>query len=76
IDAGQPSAVVAAAHKLAGAAANIGAVGAAALCRELETLGRESRPELVADGTRLLERLTAELARVDHALERILLGAL
>ncbi|MGJ0385136.1 response regulator [Paenarthrobacter nicotinovorans] len=76
IDAGQPSAVEAAAHKLAGAAANIGAVGAAALCRELETLGRESRPELVADGTRLLERLTAELARVDHALERILLGAL
>ena len=76
IGAGQAPAVAAAAHKLAGAAANIGAVGAAALCKELEALGREAGPGLASEGTQLLGRLTAELSRVDHALERILLGAL
>lgn len=58
-----------AAHKLKGAAANIGARGAASLCQELEQLGREpgSQP-----GPELLARLRTELARVDTALENAL----
>jgi PAS domain S-box-containing protein len=58
-----------AAHKLRGAAASIGATGAAALCQELEQLGRQpdGRP-----GTELLDRLGAELVRVDAALESAL----
>lgn len=76
LDAGQAAGVQAAAHKLAGAASNIGAVGAAALCKELEMLGREAAPGLEIEGSRLLERLTSELAGVDLALERIQLGAL
>jgi len=58
-----------AAHKLKGAAASIGARGAASLCQELEQLGREpgSQP-----GPELLARLRTELARVDTALENAL----
>ncbi|TFC90334.1 PAS domain S-box protein [Cryobacterium sp. TMT3-29-2] len=58
-----------AAHKLKGAAANIGATGAVALCQELEYLGREadSQPD-----PELLARLETELARVDTALENAL----
>jgi HPt (histidine-containing phosphotransfer) domain-containing protein len=62
-----------AAHKLRGAAASIGATGAAALCQELEQLGRQ--PDVRADGrpgTELLDRLGAELVRVDAALESAL----
>ncbi|MHA7292176.1 PAS domain S-box protein [Arthrobacter sp. MDT3-24] len=55
-----------AAHKLKGAAANIGASGAASLCQELEQLGREPGGQ---PGPELLARLRTELARVDTALE-------
>ncbi|NWL32133.1 response regulator [Paenarthrobacter nitroguajacolicus] len=65
----------AAAHKLAGAAANIGAVGAAGLCKELERLGRDAGPELGSTGALLLDQLHTELARVDQALERTLTEA-
>ncbi|MDI2035721.1 hybrid sensor histidine kinase/response regulator [Paenarthrobacter nitroguajacolicus] len=76
INAGDAPAVETAAHKLAGAAANIGAVGAAALCKDLERLGHDGGTDLEVEGMRLLGQLTAELARVDHALERTLLGVL
>lgn len=55
-----------AAHTLKGAAASIGATGAASLCQELEDLGREGDGQSGAD---LLTRLLAELARVDRELE-------
>jgi CheY-like chemotaxis protein len=55
-----------AAHKLKGAAANIGATGAASLCQELEDLGREPGGK---PGPELLTRLLTELARVDKELE-------
>jgi two-component system sensor histidine kinase/response regulator len=61
--------LVQAAHKLKGAAANIGANGAVAICQELEELGRAHKdgdPELLA-------RLEAELALVEKALNRALL---
>lgn len=72
---GQAAAVEAAAHKLAGAAANIGAVGAAGLCKDLERLGRDAGPQLGADGALLLGHLDTELTRVNQALERTLTGA-
>lgn len=72
---GQTDAVAAAAHKLAGAAANIGATGAAALAKDLERLGREAGPSFENHGTHVLEQLNSELARVNGALERTLLGA-
>jgi CheY-like chemotaxis protein/HPt (histidine-containing phosphotransfer) domain-containing protein len=75
LESGQPNAVEAAAHKLAGAAANIGATGAAALAKDLERLGREAGPGVAAHGTHVLDQLNSELARVDGALERTLLGA-
>lgn len=75
LDGGQAAAVEEAAHKLAGAAANIGAVGAANLCRNLERLGREAGPDFAVTGPGLLVELRAELARVDDALGRTLLGA-
>ena len=75
LEAGQAAAVEAAAHKLAGAAANIGAAGASALCRELERLGRDAGPDLTASGSLLLDQLQAELTRVDQALEHTLTGA-
>ncbi|MFW0772862.1 response regulator [Paenarthrobacter nitroguajacolicus] len=68
----QAADVEAAAHKLAGAAANIGAVGAAALCKDLERLGRDAGPELGSEGELLLSQLHTELARVDEALKRTL----
>ncbi|WP_224088689.1 response regulator [Arthrobacter sp. StoSoilB13] len=71
----QADAVEAAAHKLAGAAGNIGATGAAILAKDLERLGREAVPGFEAHGTHVLEELKSELARVDGALERTLLGA-
>lgn len=72
---GQAAAVEAAAHKLAGAAANIGAVGAAGLCKDLERLGRDAGPELGANGSLLLGQLDTELARVNGTLERTVTGA-
>ncbi|MFJ5954478.1 response regulator [Paenarthrobacter sp. NPDC092416] len=72
---GQAPAVEAAAHKLAGAAANIGAIEAASLCKELERLGRDGAADLGTRGLEILQRLHAELARVDNALERMMLGA-
>jgi two-component system sensor histidine kinase/response regulator len=58
-----------AAHKLKGAAANIGATGAASLCQELENLGREPDGQ---PGPEMLARLLTELARVDTELENAL----
>ncbi|XAS71379.1 response regulator [Micrococcaceae bacterium Sec5.1] len=75
LESGQANAVEAAAHKLAGAAANIGATGAATLAKDLERLGREAGPDVAADGTPVLDQLNSELARVDGALARTLLGA-
>lgn len=53
-----------AAHKLKGAAANIGAISAAAICDQLEREGRNGEPHV----TELLARLETELERVDTAL--------
>ncbi|MGJ3189274.1 response regulator [Paenarthrobacter sp. FR1] len=75
LDAGQAPTVETAAHKLAGAAANIGAVGAAVLCKDLERSGREAGPDLAAQCRPVLAQLQAELTRVDLALERTLQGA-
>ncbi|SEI41501.1 PAS domain S-box-containing protein [Arthrobacter sp. yr096] len=75
LDSGQGPALGAAGHKLAGAASNIGAVGAAALCKDLERLGGEASPGWDGLATPVLAQLQAELARVDLALERTLLGA-
>jgi len=75
LESGQANAVEAAAHKLAGAAANIGAMGAAALAKDLERLGREAGPGVAAQGTYVLHQLNSELARVNGALERTLMGA-
>nr|WP_232481673.1 Hpt domain-containing protein [Arthrobacter sp. YN] len=65
----------AAAHKLAGAASNIGAVGAAVLCKDLERFGREAGPDLASIGMPVLTQLQSELEQVDVALERTLQGA-
>jgi CheY-like chemotaxis protein/HPt (histidine-containing phosphotransfer) domain-containing protein len=75
LESGQADAVEAASHKLAGAAGNIGATGAATLAKALERLGREAVPGFEAHGTHVFEELKSELARVDGALERTLLGA-
>ncbi|WP_426003850.1 response regulator [Paenarthrobacter sp. NyZ202] len=64
-----------AAHKLSGAAGNIGAVGAAGLAKELEALGRAAEPGLETAGAPLLQELHHELDRVDQALARVVLGA-
>lgn len=53
-----------AAHKLKGAAANIGARGAVALCQQLEEQGRTHQN----GDAELLKRLEAELSLVDKAL--------
>jgi two-component system, sensor histidine kinase and response regulator len=65
---GHADALAQAAHKLKGAAANIGATRAAALCHQLELRARIPEP----DDSELLTRLEAELARVDTALARAL----
>lgn len=67
-DGGGP-ALVQAAHALKGAAANIGATGAAATCSELEDMGRAG---LNDGGTNLLDQLEAELMRVDIELDAAL----
>ncbi|RMD78973.1 MAG: hybrid sensor histidine kinase/response regulator [Gammaproteobacteria bacterium] len=59
---GDPEGLRAAAHTLKGAAGNVGALGLAGLCRELEQRGREAR----------LEGLEALLARAEAELERVL----
>ncbi|WP_427017594.1 response regulator [Pseudarthrobacter sp. P1] len=63
---GQGDVLARAAHKLKGAAANIGAAAAASICAELESLEHGAHP---GSGTDLLDRLEAELGRVDTALE-------
>ena len=75
LGAGQAAAVEAAAHKLAGAASNIGAAGAAVLCKDLERFGREAGPDLASIGMPVLTQLQSELEQVDVALERTLQGA-
>ena len=65
-DGGGP-ALVQAAHALKGSAGNIGATAVAALCSELEELGRTGNYGAAAA---LLPPLEAELKRVDHALDR------
>jgi CheY-like chemotaxis protein/HPt (histidine-containing phosphotransfer) domain-containing protein len=57
-----------AAHKLQGAAANIGASRAAELCRELERLDGNRE----AEGPALVDQLEAELALVDRYLKQTL----
>jgi signal transduction histidine kinase/CheY-like chemotaxis protein/HPt (histidine-containing phosphotransfer) domain-containing protein len=61
--------LVQAAHALKGAAANIGAAAAAGLCAELEDLGRAGNHD---GGMDILDRLEAELARVDAELDAAL----
>jgi PAS domain S-box-containing protein len=61
-----------AAHKLKGAAANIGAIRAAAICGELERGARNAE----SDSTTLIARLEAELVLVDTALSAAVDGAL
>ncbi|WP_231391910.1 hybrid sensor histidine kinase/response regulator [Arthrobacter sp. 35W] len=68
---GDGAALGQAAHKLKGAAANIGAGAAATLCSELERGPAGSGPD-GPDPTRVLADLEAELARVDSALEQAL----
>ncbi|MCX2746987.1 PAS domain S-box protein [Arthrobacter sp. MI7-26] len=69
LEDGGGAALEQAAHTLKGAAASIGATGAASLCQELEDLGRKGGGQ---SGTELLTRLLAELARVDKELENAL----
>lgn len=68
-DDGGGAALVQAAHALKGSAANIGAGRAAAICAELEGLGRAGNQ---AGGTDLVRRLEAELRRVDVELDAAL----
>ncbi|MFJ5861727.1 response regulator [Pseudarthrobacter sp. NPDC092439] len=65
-DGGGP-ALVQAAHALKGSAGNIGAGALAALCSELEGMGRSGNH---ATAAALLPRLEAELQRVNDALEK------
>lgn len=60
------------AHALRGAAANIGATTAAALCGEIEALGSTGEP---GGALQLLSRLEAELADVNIELLQVLDGA-
>ncbi|WP_120520641.1 hybrid sensor histidine kinase/response regulator [Arthrobacter celericrescens] len=60
-----------AAHKLKGAAANIGATRAAGLCRQLEQVG----PGSSGAGLETIELLEAELALVAEALDEALFAA-
>lgn len=70
--AGDPAALRHAAHQLKAASANLGALHLAALCEELETLGRQQTTEGGAELSALLAR---EYARVVNALEARLGGA-
>jgi HPt (histidine-containing phosphotransfer) domain-containing protein len=63
------SALTRAAHALRGAAANIGATTAAALCGDLETLGSAGQYD---DAAELVRRLETELEQVDIELDRAL----
>ncbi|MGM9473381.1 response regulator [Pseudarthrobacter sp. YS3] len=70
---GDGDALEQAAHKLKGAAANIGAIRAAAMCGELE---RGAARNVESDATELLARLEDELELVDTALRAAVDGAL
>ena len=69
LDDGGGEALVRAAHALKGSAANIGAGRAAAICAELEGLGRAGNHD---GGIDLVRRLEAELRRVDAELDAAL----
>jgi CheY-like chemotaxis protein/HPt (histidine-containing phosphotransfer) domain-containing protein len=69
---GAGATLVQAAHALKGAAANIGATGAAALCGELEEMGRSGKHD---DGPQLVSRLEAELVQVNFDLDLALEAA-
>lgn len=69
LDDASGDALAQAAHKLKGAAANIGAMAVASLCQELEDLGRKPGGQ---SGKELLTRLLAELTLVDKQLENAL----
>jgi len=69
LDDGGGEALVRAAHALKGSAANIGAGRAAAICAELEGLGRAGNH---GAGIDLVRRLEAELRRVDAELDAAL----
>jgi HPt (histidine-containing phosphotransfer) domain-containing protein len=60
------------AHSLKGTAANIGAVQVAALCADLEALGRAGEAAATPE---VLDRLETELHRAQRALAGLLPGA-
>ena len=66
VDDGGGPALAQAAHALKGAAANIGATAVAALCGELEEMGRSGKHD---GGPHLVSRLEAELVQVDAELD-------
>ena len=63
---GGGQALTQAAHALKGAAANIGATAVAALCGELEEMGRSGKHD---GGPQLVSRLEAELVKVNFELD-------
>jgi len=67
IDTSDPAALERAAHTLKSSSANVGAVGMAASCRELQALGRSGRTTGAAAH---VEQLSDEFARVCQALEQ------
>lgn len=69
VDDGDGPALARAAHALRGAAANIGAAAAAALCGDLETTGSTGQHDAALE---LVRRLEAELAQVDTELDHAL----
>ncbi len=68
ITADQPAALQLAVHSLKSTSANFGALHLAALCREMESIGRAGS---VAGASELLLQAEAEYARVHDALEAI-----
>jgi len=66
IDTSDPTTLERAAHTLKSSSANVGALGMAALCHELQTLGRSG---VTTEAAAHVERLTDEFARVCQALE-------
>jgi two-component system sensor histidine kinase/response regulator len=58
------------AHTLKGASANVGAIGLADVCADLETRARQAQ---LADAAELVEQFEAEFNRVRAALEVVLL---
>ena len=65
VDEGDPHGFERLAHTLKGASANVGAAGLAAICADMESLGRAARLDAAAV---LVERFDAEFGRVRDAL--------